>query len=345
MPIELGDEEFIENFRNYWQIGYLISRGRNVRTGRLATAVIDAGLIACGWLLRALHTCLGWRGIEFWGNLAGDGLFFADRRRRRIVDEELAHLFGGRFEQSRIRRMARRTCEHFCARLFETLFFGSLDRRTTEALARAEGIAHIDQALEHGKGVILLLSHFGSFLLPLPFLGFRGYAVNQITGKQVHRTLLAERIWLWRKREADRLPVRFRQVDRFLRPVYQALRGNEIVAIAFDGRDSTQWSVVDFFGRRAQFSTGPFELARRTGAIIVPTFVIREPRGRHRIEFLEAFKHSAAPEAGTALREDVQSFARLFESYVDRYPCHFGMVLYNLRRAHANPATALFLDA
>ena len=316
-----------------------------MRTRRLATGVIDAGLIVCGWFLSLIHRCLGWRGIGFWGKLAGDGLYFADRNRRRIIAEELTRLFGGRFEQVRIRSIARRSCEHFSMRLFETVFFGSLDRRTTEELARAEGIPHIDEALARGKGVILLLSHFGSFLLPLPFLGFRGYAVNQITGKQVHRSLVAERIWLWRKREADRLPVRFRQVERFLRPVYQALKGNEIVAIAFDGRDSTTWAVVDFFGRRARFSTGPLELARRTGAAIVPTFVIREPGGRHRIEFLEEFRLSATSAAENAESEDAQNFARLFESYVEKYPCHFGMVLYNLRRAPANPATALFLDA
>lgn len=241
--------------------------------------------------------------------------------------------------------MARKTCEHFTMRLFETAFFGALDRRSTETIARAEGIEHVDAALARGQGVILLLSHFGSFLLPLPFLGFRGYTVNQITGKQVHHSLLAERIWLWRKREADRLPVKFRQVDRLLRPVYQALRDNEIVVIAFDGRDSTHWALVDFFERRARFSTGPFELARRTGAAIVPTFVVREPGGRHRIEFLEELKLSTATPNGEALREDVDEFARLFSSYVAYYPCHFGMVLYNLRRAPQNSATALFQDA
>jgi len=319
--------------------------GQNVRVKRFATGCIDASLRACGGFLRVLFRLLGWRGISFLGKLAGDCLFLADRRRRGILEEELARLFSGRRERPGVRTIARKSCEHFAMRLFETAFFGSLDRRTTEAAARCEGLEHLDQALARGKGVILLLSHFGSFLLPLPFLGFRGYAVNQITGKQVHRGILAERIWLWRKREADRLPVRFRQVDRFLRPVYHALRGNEIVAIAFDGRDSSQWAIVDFFGRRARFSTGPFELARRTGAAVVPTFVIREPGGRHRIEFREEFRLSGAEGPEHAIEEDVRAFAKMFENYVERYPCHFGMVLYNLRRMPADQATALFLDA
>jgi KDO2-lipid IV(A) lauroyltransferase len=319
--------------------------GQKERARRIATGCIDAGLRVCGGFLRVFFWLLGWRGISFLGKLAGDCLYLADRRRRRILEEELGRLFFGRRERADARAIARKSCEHFAMRLFESAFFGSLDRRTTEALVRGAGLEHIDQALARKKGVILLLSHFGSFLLPLPFLGFRGYAVNQITGKQVHRGVLAERIWLWRKREADRLPVRFRQVDRFLRPVYHALKGNEIVAIAFDGRDSSQWASVGFCARRARFSTGPFELARRTGAAIVPTFVIREPGGRHRIEFREEFKLSGAEGPERAIEEDVRTFAKMFESYVERYPCHFGMVLYKLRRMPADQATALFLDA
>lgn len=318
--------------------------GQNLGVRRLATGCVDASLWACGGLLRVLFSLLGWRGSSFLGKLAGDCLYLVDHRRRRILEEELARLFSGRPVRPGGRTIARKSCEHFAMRLVETAFFGSLDRRRTDALARSAGLEHIDQALARGKGVILLLSHFGSFLLPLPFLGFRGYAVNQITGKQVHNGLLAERIWLWRKREADQLPVSFRQVDQFLRPVYHALMGNEIVAVAFDGRDSSRWAVVDFFDRQARFSTGPFELARRTGATIVPTFVIREPGGRHRIEFGEEFKLSGAAESERAIEEDVRRFAKVFERYVERYPCHFGMVLYNMRREPANPATALFLD-
>src|SRR3989304_656950 len=81
--------------------------------------------------------------------------------------------------------------------------------------------------LNRRKGFILPLPHFGPFLLPLPYLGFMGYRVDQVTGGQIHASLAGERFWEWRKREAEKLPVRFLQVGRFLRPLYQALGGNE----------------------------------------------------------------------------------------------------------------------
>lgn len=313
---------------------------------RAVVVVVDAVLTVGGLLLKAVFQLSGWRMIQRWGRLAGRVRFAADRVQREVIEAEFARLFGGTRDAGALRTITRKSFENDTMRLFETAFFGSMDRRATEAIASVEGLEHVDAALARGRGVIMLLSHFGSFLLPLPFLGFRGYVVNQITGKQVHASFLAERVWRYRKKEADRLPVKFTQVDRFLRPVYEALRGNEIVAIAFDGRDSTKWATVDFFGRKARFSTGPFELARRTGAAIVPTFVIRGEGGRHRITFGEEFGLSGDPDPAKALDADVGGFARIFQEHVALFPCHFGTVLYKLRRAaQASPATALFVEA
>ena len=65
------------------------------------------------------------------------------------------------------------------------------------------------------------------------------------------------------------------QVDRFLCPIYNALRNNELFAVAFGGRDGSKWVTTNFFERTALFLSGPFELARRKGSTILPAFVIR----------------------------------------------------------------------
>jgi len=195
----------------------------------------------------------------------------------------------------------------------------------------AEGLENLDIALSRGKGVILLLSHFGSFLLPLPFLGYRGYNINQITGKQIHTSLIAERMWRWRKKDADKLPINFIQADKFLRPVYKALMNNEIVVMAFDGRDGSKWAVTEFFERKVRFSTGPFELAKNTGATIIPTFTIRMKNGTHKLVLESPFKLTNVNQTESALLYDTRRFAKLFARYIEESPSHFGMVLYRLK--------------
>jgi KDO2-lipid IV(A) lauroyltransferase len=311
----------------------------------LAIRLVDISLSLAGKAIYLFSSMLGWRSLTRFGGLLGDVIYFASNKKREITGNELGLLLGARFNERQIKDISKRSFENYYKRQIETIFFGSLSKEMLEDMVSVKGLEHIDAALSNGKGVILLLSHFGSFLLPLPFLGYRGYKVNQITGKQIHGSIMAERIWEWRRKDAEKLPVRFKQVDKFLRPVYQALKDNEIIAIAFDGRDSTHWEVVDFLERRARFSTGPFELARRTGAVIIPTFIIRKSDDTHKIVFEPPFKLSSDEDTGRALAADTENFTRIFSGYVSSYPCHFGMVLYKSRiMLKFNEENALFVD-
>jgi KDO2-lipid IV(A) lauroyltransferase len=122
------------------------------------------------------------------------------------------------------------------------------------------------------------------------------------------------------------------QVEKFLRPIYNALKKNEIVAIAFDGREGSKWIVTSFYQRKALFSTGPFELARRTGAIIIPTFIIRKKRHTHKLIFEMPLTLSENSDIEKALSEDTIRFAELLTYYIDKYPCHFGWLLFKIRK-------------
>lgn len=296
-----------------------------------AILLIDITIWLSGKILNLLYYLLGSRFIYLTGKLTGDFFYFLNSRERKITETELSSFFGNRFDRVKIKDITRRSFENYYKRQIETIFFGRLGKQKLNRIVHAEGIENLDMVLSEGKGVILLLSHFGSFLLPLPFLGYMGYKVNQATGKQRHASLIAERIWVWRKKEADRLPVKFIQVDKFLRPIYEALGNNELVAIAFDGRDGSNWVTVDFFDKKVSFSTGPFELARRTGAKIIPTFIIRNEDNTHNLVMEPPFKLSDNPDLDKAVTADTINYTEIFAGYVSRYPCHFGMALYKLR--------------
>jgi lauroyl/myristoyl acyltransferase len=297
---------------------------------RPMTILLDAALSVSGSILYFLFKSLGWPFVARTGGLVAWIAYRLRPGKRMATEDGIGLLVGGRGVLGDPREITRRSFANYYKRHVETFFFGCLDRRRIDRLVEVKGLEHVDAALSKGKGVILLLSHFGSFLLPLPFLGFRGYAVNQVTGRQIHGSLFAERIWEWRKKEADRLPVKFIQVGRFLRPIFDAFAGNELVAIAFDGRDATNLAEADFLGRKVRFSTGPFDLARRTGAVIIPTFMVRRDDDTHLLVLEAPFGLAAGGDKKGAAAEDAGNFAKLFAGYVERYPCHFGMVLFRL---------------
>lgn len=307
--------------------------------------LLDLTLALVGFLLRVFYRSGGSRLLPGIGRVVGTLQYYLNRARRKRIFEPLQRLFGERIDRKGLNAITRRSFTFYYQKQLDTIFFGEIDRDRIERMVKAEGLENVDGALKGGKGVVLLLAHFGFFLLPLPFLGYRGYKVNQIVGKQVHRSRFEERIWTWRSNQADRLPVQFKQIGRFLRPVYQALANNEIVAIAFDGRDSARWAIVDFFGEKVRFSPGPFDLARRTGAVIIPTFIIQDADNNHRIVFEPPFPLSDDPDQERGSARDVQRFARLFEGYVERYPCHFSMVLNNWSLSGlTHPEAAFFAE-
>jgi lauroyl/myristoyl acyltransferase len=303
---------------------------------KLIASIIDAGIFVFGKMAHLFLWLVGWSGIFGIGKLGGRMLYRIDGAKRGQTAEQLTRLYGHRFNAEQISTITRKSFENYYERQAATFFFGSMDKRTVDRIMSVQGLENLDAALAKGKGVIMLLSHFGFFLLPLPFLGHRGYKVNQITGRQIHANLLAERFWTWRKNEADRLPVGYLQVDSFLRPVFKALADNEIVAIAFDGRDSQNWVVVDLLGQKVRFSSGPFELARRTGAAIVPTFVVRKDTGKFKLVLEPEFKLAEEADSQKAVETDTKKFTDLFARYLVEYPCHFGMILRKLGAPHAS---------
>lgn len=293
---------------------------------------IDISLKFFGMMLYLIFYLLGWRFIFWVGKLTGDIIFYTNRSLKEMTKMELEILFGEKYDDRILNYITKKSIEHYYIRNIETVFFGVLNKKRIQKIVHVEGLRNIEESLSKGKGIILLLSHFGSFLLPLPFLGFLGYKVNQITGKQLHKSLIEERIWSWRKKEAEKLPVKFIQIEKFLRPIYNALKKNEIVAIAFDGRDGSKWIVTSFYQRKALFSTGPFELARRTGAIIIPTFIIREKKYTHKLIFEMPLNLSENSDIERALSEDTIHFAELLTNYIDKYPCHIGGLLFKIKK-------------
>ncbi len=300
--------------------------------------LIDLGINTAGKILFRLYHRLGWRPFTTTGRFIGILVYILNRPKRTRVIQEVRYLLGNRLTPKHFRTITKRSFENYYKRQVETLFFGTLSPLIIENTVQAEGLDNLDQALSRGRGVILLLAHFGSFLLPLPFLGFRGYRIHQLTGRQRNTSRLSESLWKWRQKEADRLPVGYLQADRFLRPVYKALKNNEIITIAFDGRDGSTLKETRLLDRHIAVSPGPMNLAARTCAAIVPAFVVRQADDTHKIFFHKALNLSPTENKEPA-DTLIQKFSDLFGQYIAAFPCHYGMIL-QIMKAESNSGEA-----
>ena len=230
----------------------------------------------------------------------------------------------------------------------EVLRYPYLGPQTIGETCVIEGREHLEAARARGKGAIVLIGHFGANQMIMPALGHIGYPMNQLSApppvwaeilRETRTTPLWRKILARRWELEKRLPVAHINVFRFLRPAFDCLARNEVLGLAFDGGGGKKWVTVDFLGRKANLSVQPAQIWKKTGAALLPTYVIREPgERRHRVVITEELAWQ-----GTVERS-LQAFVDRFQEWVWRWPEQYLHFLSMRRRVRATDVTPFFQD-
>jgi Kdo2-lipid IVA lauroyltransferase/acyltransferase len=180
---------------------------------------------------------------------------------------------------------------------------------------------NLDRALAKGKGVILVSAHFGNFTSMIVRLSCEGYKAGAIM-----RPLKDERFERFLSGERDRFKIHtIKSIPRreCVAETIRSLRNNEAIFLPLDQNFGTGGVFVDFFGRKAATATGPVVLAQRTGAAIVPCFIIRQENNCHRIIIEPEAPLAAGATEQDSIRINVQKLTDIIETYVRRYPAEW----------------------
>jgi KDO2-lipid IV(A) lauroyltransferase len=277
------------------------------------------------WRLIAPRYWLVWLGLGTmrlmsrlpfsWQILLGEGigrLFgYLARYRRRIAAVNLRLCFPALSSRERGQLLN----AHFAALgigLFETAlaWWGSDER--VRRLAMVDGLAHLDQALACGKGVILLTAHvipleLGARLVTLyrPF-----HALYRPHGNALFNTIMCY------ERERHSGLAMFARDD--IRSMLRVLRQGHVVWYAPDQNYGPRHSVlVPFFGVPALTVTATSRLARLSGARVVPYCVQRLPgTAGYRVTLLPPLENFP----GDDLAADALRINRLLEDWIRQMP-------------------------
>jgi len=230
-----------------------------------------------GWLLARLPA-----GAGLWmGRRLGDLAWVALPRRRALARENLARAFGGERPPAEIHRLARRSFEHLGMSLVEGCVL--LFRPAGALLSRVDvaGHEHLEKAAAEGKGVLLLSAHLGNWELLAASHALTAFELS-IVVRPLDQPLLDRLVERVRRRSGAELIAKRRAVREML----DALRRGRMVGVLLDQNSSRSEGVfAPFFGIPASTSKGLAVISLRTGAAVVPVFIRRVDRGRHRVEF------------------------------------------------------------
>lgn len=270
-------------------------------------------------LLRRIVDLVGCIPIERHARIAtllGGILFRLARRHRRIALANLEIAFGSEKTPAQIHAIARKVFDNMVRVILEFGWSQKLDDLQYRRFFTLSGIEAYRQAASKGKGVLALLAHFGNWEL-LPIVAH----MAQMPASLVYRPLDAQALDRFLMESRRRHGARTISNRRgAMRRIYQDLKEGRTIGMLMD--QNVAWyegAFVDFLRRSACTSTGMAMLALKTGAPVLPLFLLRSPTGFDvligpELPLIRSGDRTKDIEANTQL------YNRVIEIYVRHFP-------------------------
>jgi KDO2-lipid IV(A) lauroyltransferase len=198
-------------------------------------------------------------------------LLLSDYRQR--MEENLAAAFGDEMSIPERKALVRAAWVSFARGVLDTTQVMHYSKDRILSAITLEGEEHIKRALEHGKGVLALSAHLGSFTMIGARLAAGGFPFCVVV-KQPADERFARLIDGYRAQIGIHT-ISAKPRREAVRGILKALRSNHIVLVIADEFKSGD-IMVDFLGLKVPAPRGPATLALRTGAVTLPMFVTRK---------------------------------------------------------------------
>ena len=256
------------------------------------------------WLARLLADGLAWTVFHSLGRLRRVG--------ERNLSLALPDLPGS--EQSRILRSVYR---HLGWQLVEFCRMPRYTRENTQHWIRTDGLEHYLAAEALGRGVLVLTGHLGAWELSSFYHSLMGHPMGMVIRRLDNRRL-DEFVNGIRCLHGNRVLHK----DDFARGLLTAMHEGGAVGILMDtNMTPPQGEFVKFFGIDACTASGLARVALKTGAAVLPGFMLWEPAERkYVLHFGSQLHFSETGHTETDVLAATQKCNDVLESWIRRYP-------------------------
>ncbi len=182
---------------------------------------------------------------------------------------------------------------------------------------RYDGLENYLQARDKGKGVLVLTGHLGAWELSSFFHSLMGMPMG-IVIRRLDNPLVDAFVNRIRCLYGNRVIHK----DDFARGLIASMRAGETVGILMDTNMTPPQGVfVPFFGVPACTASGMARIAQRTGAAVVPGFLLwEEDEQKYVLRFGEELAVDSTGDAEADAMTNTARFTAVMEEYVRQYP-------------------------
>lgn len=249
------------------------------------------------------------------GKKLGRLLYVIDGKHRKLAIKNLTMTLG--LDNGEAKETARRVFENIGATFAEFINIPDLNKSFFDDNVEVEGFENYLKAKGDGKGVLMLGAHLGNWeLLGAVHLIKMGQAASVVYKRAKNHYVTSFIDSVRRSYGVKTIPHR-----NSVREILASLKRGEGVGILLDQHaGSKEAVVVDFLGRPAATNFGLAVIALKTGAPVVPMFLLREGEGRYRAVYDEPIHLRKSGDYEKDIREATVIFNSMVEKYVRKYP-------------------------
>jgi KDO2-lipid IV(A) lauroyltransferase len=268
------------------------------------------------WILVKLLGALPRSWARALGAGVGSAAFFLLKRLRKVGLRNLELAFPEKSSEGR-EQVLRELYRNLGWLLAEFCQMPRYTQVNSQAFLRYNGLDHYLQAKAKGKGVLIVTGHLGAWELSSYYHSLMGYPMSMVIRRLDNARVdqLVNRIrCLHRNRVLHK--------DDFARGLLAAMRQGETVGILMDTNMTPPQGVfVSFFGHPACTASGLARVALKTGAAVLPGFMLWEEREqKYVLHFGPEIEMTATGEDEKDAIENTARFTAAIESYIRRYP-------------------------
>jgi lauroyl/myristoyl acyltransferase len=249
-------------------------------------------------------------------------VFFFHSRPKRAIARNLARVLAARPGSPAVRRATNAMLRHLAYYWVDLFRFPQLPaERLRELIVGGDqrALEPLRERLARGERVLLMTAHLGNWELGAVMLGQAELPLAIVYVPDEFEQAEHFRSTLRKMSNVSEIPLP--PNDRFASlAVLRAFAEGRLVALQGDRDFRESGLELEFFGSETRFPTGPFLLARMTGAVLIPTFIAYGPDLRFEVEHGTPIRVERTADRDADVLAAMRQWVATLEEAVRRWP-------------------------
>jgi KDO2-lipid IV(A) lauroyltransferase len=253
---------------------------------------------------------------KFCSSIIGLLWFNIDKPHKDIALKNISNAYKAELSPEQMIALTKQVFKNTAHMIFDIAWAFRMDQEELLKHYTIKGYKHLKDAIQKGRGVLLLSCHMGNFELLVGAFGndpdYKMYgAYRKFDFKPLERLMLEGR---------QRFGTTMIPLTGAAKKIDAILRNKDAVGTLLDqNADWYNGVFVDFFGRPACTNKGLAILALRTKALVVPMYIAKT-HNSYVVEFLPEIPLQSTGDMIKDIEANTQNYTSAIESMVRKYP-------------------------